>query len=93
MTREQRAHVLIAPLKIWAALMALLAATFLYAFLPDAPLKLAVSLVIAAAKALLIAILFMQLKQATGLVRMAALAGTVWVSFLYLIAFADYLTR
>ena len=93
MTREQRSHVLIAPLKIWAALVVLLAMTFGYAFLPDAPLKLPVSLAIAAAKALLIATFFMQLRQATGLVRMAAIAGVAWVSLLYIIAFADYLTR
>ena len=93
MTPEQRAHVLIAPLKIWAALMVLLAMTFGYAFLPDAPFKLAVSLAIAAAKALLIALLFMQLKRAAGLVGLAAIAGLVWASFLYIIAFADYLTR
>lgn len=93
MTPEQRAHVLIAPLKIWAALLVLLGMTFGYAFIPDAPLKLPVSLAIAAAKALLIATLFMQLKQAAGLVRIAAMTGIAWASLLYLIAFADYLTR
>ena len=48
---------------------------------------------IAIAKALLIALLFMQLRNAAWLVRLAAMAGVIWVSFLYLIAFANYLTR
>lgn len=93
MTPEQRTRVVLAPLKVWAALLVLLALTVGYAYIPGAALKLEVSLAIAAAKVLLIATLFMQLKQATGLVRMAAIAGIVWVSFLYIIAFADYLTR
>lgn len=93
MTPEQRAHVILAPLKVWAGLLVLLACTFGYAYLPHAPLKTEVSIAIAVAKALLIANLFMQLREADWLVRLAALAGVVWVSFLYLIAFSDYLTR
>lgn len=93
MTREQRSHVLIRPLKVWAALLVLLGLTLGYAYLPHAPAKLPVSLAIAATKALLIAAFFMQLREAAGLVRMAALAGVVWASFLYIITFAEYLTR
>jgi len=93
MTPEQRAHVVIAPFKVWAALLLLLGVTVGYAYWPRAPLKTEVSIAIAIAKALLIAILFMQLRRATWLVRLAAIAGVTWVSFLYLIAFSDYLTR
>lgn len=93
MTREQRAQVIVAPLKIWAALLVLLGLTVGYAYLPHAPLKTEVSIAIAVAKAVLIAMLFMQLREAAWLVRLAALAGVVWVSFLYIIAFSDYLTR
>lgn len=93
MTREQRAHVLIAPLKIWGVLLLLVALTLGYAYWPHAPLKTEAALVIAATKAVLIALLFMQLKNAAWLVRLAAIAGVTWLSLLYLIAFADYLTR
>ncbi len=93
MTREDRNHVLIAPLKIWAALMGLLALTIGYAFMPGLPFKTEAGLAIAIAKALLIAILFMQLRRATGIVRLAAIAGVVWASFLFLLTFADLLTR
>ena len=93
MTREQRADVILRPLAIWAVLMVLLAATIGYAFWPGAPLKTEVALAIATAKAVLIALLFMQLRSAAWLVRLAAIAGLAWVSLLYLIAFADYLTR
>ncbi|WP_197277256.1 hypothetical protein [Sphingomonas profundi] len=93
MTRDERNHVLIAPLKIYAGLMALLALTIAYAFVPGLPFKTEAGLAIALAKALLIAILFMQLKGATGIVRIAAIAGVAWASFLFILTFADLLTR
>ena len=93
MTREQRAHVVLGPLRIWAGLLLLLGATLLFAYLPKAPLKLEVGLAIAAAKALLIVMFFMQLRRAAWLIRLAAFAGLVWASFLFMFAFSDYLTR
>ena len=93
MTREERRRVVLAPLAIWAGLMALLALTVGYAFWPDAPWKTEAGLAVALAKALLIAVLFMQLKHAAGLVRVAAIAGVCWASFLYILTFADVLTR
>ena len=42
---------------------------------------------------MLIAIFFMQLRTASWLVRLAAMARVIWASFLYVIAFADYLTH
>ena len=93
MTREERRHVILAPLLVWLELLALLGATIAYAYVPGAPVKVEVALMIGAAKAGLIAILFMQLRRASGLVRMAAVAGLCWASLLYLFAFADYLTR
>ena len=93
MTAEQRAHVLVRPIRLWGLLMLLVAATLGYAYLPHAPLKTEAAIAIALVKALLIATLFMQLKSATWLVRLAAIAGVTWLSFLYLMACADYLTR
>ena len=93
MTRDQEREVVWAPLGIWAALMALLAATVAYACWPALPLKTETALAIGAVKALLIAVFFMQLRHAAALVRLAAGAGAVWLSFLWLFTFADYLTR
>lgn len=93
MTRDQAREVLWAPLVVWALLMALLGLTLLYAYLPGAPLKTEAALAIGAAKALLIALFFMQLRQAAGLTRLAAGAGLAWASLLYLLTFADILTR
>ena len=92
-TRDERRHVVLAPLLVWAELLVLLGATLAYAYVPHAPLKVEAALTIGAAKAALIAMLFMQLRRASGLVRVAAVVGLCWASFLYLFAFADYLTR
>ena len=93
MTRDQRRQVIWTPLLIWGTLLLLAAMTLGYAYWHDAPAKLATGLAIALAKALLVVVIFMQLNKAAGIVRVAAVAGVVWASFLYLFAFSDFLTR
>ena len=93
MNEDARRFVVLAPIAIWAGLMALLALTVLYAYLPAVPVKPAVSLSIGVAKALLIALFFMQLRKSPAIVRLASIAGLVWASFLFILTFADLLTR
>ncbi|MGN6277725.1 MAG: cytochrome C oxidase subunit IV family protein [Sphingomonas sp.] len=93
MTREVRLFVILAPLATWAGLMLLLAATVLYAYLPAVAIKPEISLTIGVAKALLIALFFMQLRKSAGLVRLASMAGLLWASLLFILSFADLLTR
>ncbi len=77
-----------------AALMGLLALTFGAHFLPVGPrLHLALALGIAAAKAALIAGVFMHLRRGSALVRLFAGAGLVWMLLLFALTLADYLTR
>ena len=85
--------VVLAPLLIWGGLLLLLGLTIGYAHLSGAPAKPWVMLGISATQAVLVALLFMQLRRAAAIVRIAALTGVVWASFLYLFAFADFLTR
>ncbi|MGH6957560.1 MAG: hypothetical protein ACREEW_12925 [Caulobacteraceae bacterium] len=93
MTRHQLRHVVLVPLAAWAALGVAIVATCLYANWPHGPQKAAVTLLIAAAQALVSGVLFMRLDQASPLVRFAAVSGFVWLSYLFIFAFADYLTR
>ena len=93
MTREQRRQVIWIPLATWAGLIVLATTSLGYAYWPHAPLKGETGIAIAVAKTLLVAIIFMQLRQAAGIVRLAAVAGLVWASFLYMLSFADVLTR
>jgi len=93
MTRECRRFVILAPIASWAGLMVLLTLTVLYAYWPGAPIKPEIGLSIGIAKALLIALFFMQLRKSAGLVKLASLAGLIWASFLFMLTFADLLTR
>ncbi|MGN6621328.1 MAG: cytochrome C oxidase subunit IV family protein [Sphingomonas sp.] len=93
MTDDTRRFVILAPLAIWAGLMVLLGLTAVYAYLPAAPIKPAISLSIGIAKALLIAMFFMQLRKSAELVRLASMVGLIWASFLFILTFADLLTR
>ena len=80
-------------LRVWIALMLLLAATTALAFAPLGSATIFVSLAIAAAKALLVLIIFMELKASTGLVRAFAAAGFFWLAILFAMTMADYSHR
>jgi cytochrome c oxidase subunit 4 len=78
---------------VWAALLALLILTFVLAYVPLGPMQTAVALGIAAAKAAIVALLFMELRESSPLLRLAAAAGLVWLTIMFVLAFSDYLTR
>jgi cytochrome c oxidase subunit 4 len=50
-------------------------------------------LAIAAFKVILIAAFFMRLDRASALVRITAAVGFLWLSFLFIFAFADFMMR
>ena len=81
------------PLILWGVLVALLALSVAAAFSPLGAVKTGTSLFIAGVKAALIALVFMRLNRASNLVRLAALAGLVFASFLFLLTAGDYLAR
>ena len=91
--RAELRRVWITPLVVWAALVALLFLSLAAAYAPLGPFKTATSLAIAGVKVILIGLVFMKLDESSNLVRIAAMAGLVWASFLFLLAGADYLAR
>jgi caa(3)-type oxidase subunit IV len=88
-----RRRILLAPCGIWAALVLLGGISLGYALVPGLPFKLVASLVIFIAQAGLVLVGFMRLGKSSALVRTTALAGVVWLSFLFLMTFADLWTR
>lgn len=90
---ERRREIWIRPLLVWAALCVLLAATCALAYVPMGAANLAVSLVIAAAKAALVGVVFMRLFENNPLNRLAAAAGPIWIFVMFLLLFSDYVTR
>lgn len=80
-------------LPIWAALVVLLGLTCGAAYLPLGPFNVALGLAIAAAKAGIVALLFMNLRRSTALIRLAAGAGFFWLLVLFALTLSDFLTR
>ena len=80
-------------LRCWLALMMLLALTTALAFVPLGSANLFISLGIAAAKALLVLIVFMELKTGSSLIRAAAAAGFFWLAIMIALTTADYTHR
>jgi cytochrome c oxidase subunit IV len=77
----------------WVGLMALLATTVFAAYLPLGAFNTVTAIAIATGKALLVAAIFMELRQRGGLTIAFAAAGFFWLGIMLWLAMADYLTR
>jgi len=93
MGASEHRDIVLGALRIWGALLALGAASLAYALIPGLPWKPMAALAIVLVQAALVLGGFMRLRQASVLVRMTALVGIVWLSFLFLMAFGDLWTR
>ena len=80
-------------LMTWLALMVLLAITVASSLVGLGRFNLSINLAIAAAKALLVATIFMELRASSPSVRLAAIAGLMWLLLLCGLALADFLVR
>jgi cytochrome c oxidase subunit 4 len=78
---------------VFAALLGLLALTVEAARHDLGPWNSVVAVLIAAAKALLIALFFMHVRQATPLTKMIVAAGILWLAIMFTLSLADYWTR
>jgi cytochrome c oxidase subunit 4 len=78
---------------VWLALFVLLGITVGSAYLPLGPGNGFINLSVAAAKAALIALFFMNLVRSSVLVRLASAAGIFWLLFLFIMTAGDYLSR
>jgi len=86
--RQQRPLVL-----TWLALLILLCISAASAWVPLGWVNSAISLAIAVIKALLVLVVFMRLRRAHSLVRLAAATGLCTLVLLFTLAGADYATR
>lgn len=78
---------------IWAALLLLLLLSLLLAYVPMGFLTPTAGVLIAFAKAGLVILLFMELVTSKALIRLAAVAGVVFLTALFTLTLADVLTR
>jgi cytochrome c oxidase subunit 4 len=80
-------------LYVFAALMALLVLTLAVSRWDLGPFHLPATLLIAAAKTLLILLYFMHLRTSPPLTQLFAAAGFLWLLVMLFLAFGDYQTR
>jgi cytochrome c oxidase subunit 4 len=77
----------------WAGLLVLLALTVTLAYQPLGSLNAGVALAIAAVKVLIIAAIFMELRERRPLVVAFAAAGLLWLFIMFWLGSTDFLTR
>lgn len=80
-------------LAVYIALMLLLAATVAIAFIHLGPGNIVIMLLIAFAKAVLIALIFMHVRYSSPLVWAAAGGTLLWLAILFSLTLSDYTTR
>jgi len=77
----------------WLALLALLSLTLILAYQPLGALNVPIALSIATAKSLVVAFVFMELRDRSALMIAFAAAGFFWLFILIWLAGTDFLTR
>jgi cytochrome c oxidase subunit IV len=90
------AHALHRPrtyLGILVVLLALTALTIGVAFVDLGPFGTPIAFLIAAAKATLVVLFFMHMKDAPGVLWIAGIAGFFWLGILLLLTMSDFATR
>jgi cytochrome c oxidase subunit 4 len=80
-------------LLVWGALMLLVLLTLSLAYVPLGRFNLPVGLLIAGAKAVLIGVVFMELRVARSFIRLAAVTAFLFIAVMYLLTFNDLITR
>ncbi len=78
---------------VYGALMVLLVATVGFAYVDLGSFNFLITMVIATAKAILIALIFMHVRYSERLVWLFAGAGFFWLAILIALALNDYFTR
>jgi cytochrome c oxidase subunit 4 len=92
-TRSTTLQLWLGPSVVWLALLILLAITVGSAYVHLGPLNNVINFSIAAIKAALIAVVFMNLKGSSPLLRVAAVSGLLWLIFMFTLTAGDYLSR
>ncbi len=78
---------------IAAALLLLLGLTLGLAFIDLGSMNLPVALAIAVCKAGLVVVFFMHLRSGSRVTKLAAMAGLIWLAFMFALTLSDFLTR
>ena len=86
-------HIWLRPTAVWVALVLLGLVSLGSAYLPLNAFNTAVNLAIAGIMVILLWLFLMDLIGSEILVRLIAVAGVVWLSFMFALTFSDYFSR
>jgi len=92
-TEEQPSFTIATYLWVFAALMVLLGVTVAIAFVDLGSWNIFLAMAIAAVKAGLVVLYFMQAKRSAWIIKVFAGAACVWLVIATVLTFADYVTR
>lgn len=81
------------PVAVWVALSVLLAVSVATAYVPLGPANAALNLALAAVMIVLLAAFLMNLRWSSTLMRIFAVSGLLWITFMFALTFTDYLSR
>lgn len=86
-------HIWLRPIAVLVALVLLALASLASAYVPLNGFNTALNLAIAGIMVVLLWSFLMELISLGALVRLVALAGLLWLSFMFALTFSDYLSR
>jgi cytochrome c oxidase subunit IV len=81
------------PIAVWIALILLGLVSLISAYLPLNAFNTLLNLTIAGVMVILLWLFLMDLIGSDTLLRLIAVAGVVWLSFMFALTFSDYLSR
>ena len=87
------AHIWRRPIAVWVALVLLGLVSLISAYLPLNAFNMPLNLTIAGIMVILLWLFLMDLISSDVLVRLIAVAGVVWLSFMFALTFSDYFSR
>ena len=95
MSNSQRrpAHIWLRPTAVWVTLVVLGLVSLISAYLPLDAFNTPLNLAIAGIMVILLWLFLMDLIGSDALLRLIAVAGLVWLSFMFALTFSDYFTR
>jgi cytochrome c oxidase subunit IV len=92
-SHRRHAHIWLRPTAVWVALVLLGLVSLISAYLPLNAFNTPLNLAIAGVMVILLWLFLMDLIGSDALLRLIAVAGLVWLSFMFALTFSDYFTR
>jgi cytochrome c oxidase subunit IV len=92
-SHRRPAHIWLRPIAAWVALVVLGFGSLGSAYLPLNAFNTPLNLAIAGVMVILLWLFLMDLIGSDALLRLIAVAGLMWLSFMFALTFSDYFTR